>query len=1043
MKKFLFFMLLVLLLDSSFFADAVSGFIYQEGHGDHIIDYSFSGDGKWFASSEDSCIKIWEVESGKLLRTIDADSAGISLNNDGNYLLYTIVKYPGDHTTSKVMLYDVVNDTTSVFEDMTVYQEWASSAKASFSPSGKYVFIRGRIYDFASRKIILSFSCGSSKQIVWKPDEKKIVVGATEYSVLTGKQTARFSAETSNYDLPPVAYSKNGDYIAVGNKEITVLDSQSYGSLSKINTGAKYKYNYGRSFVSFDCNDNIHAQKDGVFDLFSGKKLYGVSGLCDPQGNVAAVFDDMGAVSFYDTRTMKSKNNLAGKFDNILLSSYSPFSKSLLLSTAGGKTLLFDTENFSLSVLGQTKNIYERYQFANNESCSKGGRYVSYRNLAGDICVYDIKAKKELFVFEGTSAFEKTAAFACDGSCFYASSKDKLRVWELKKGKLVKEILYNGKFTNGFGKVVYIPKYGRILNLSSEYFHGKLEALDGRGNFVKYLSIRQVDDFYYNDVVDSIDVLYDAGIGLYNANSLELEGSIGIEVPRGNRIASSNDGVYVGIISYGSFCLYDRKSLKLACKIDVGDAEYADMNLHFSDDSKYAYTVTNKGFKIWSVKKQKLLATAIVVKDGDWLLYTPEGYYCGTDWAIKNLVHLSKGKTIIGIEQFAEVLFRQDLVLAKIRDDSSDVLPIPNISALAASGDAPVCAFVNPPNVSSSRDVTLSFSVEDMGGGIGAVYLSLNGKIVQVADESRSLSLDGAEKSKKMQRTEYQWVISLQNGDNAVEVFAMNAAGKIEGVHAACNIKWQGATSKPSLYVLAVGVNQYRDGSLRLKYSVPDATGVAQAFQKIKGKLYQSVNVVTLIDENVNSDGLKKTFDSISAKVTADDVFIFYLSGHGTTHDGDYYFIPVDFRYRDSSSVVNSAVSKQFLQDNLRKIKAQKTLVVLDTCNSGAFISGGARGMSDKTAVDRLSRSTGQAIISASTDSQVAMEGYSGHGILTYVMLNGLSGKADSNGDGFVSLQELSSYIGDQVPELSFKKWNYEQIPWIELKKQDFPLVGK
>jgi hypothetical protein len=47
----------------------------------------------------------------------------------------------------------------------------------------------------------------------------------------------------------------------------------------------------------------------------------------------------------------------------------------------------------------------------------------------------------------------------------------------------------------------------------------------------------------------------------------------------------------------------------------------------------------------------------------------------------------------------------------------------------------------------------------------------------------------------------------------------------------------------------------------------------------------------------------------------------------------------------------------------------------------------GMRGMAEKTAIARLTRATGRATIVASTDSQPALEGYKGHGMFTYVLL--------------------------------------------------------
>lgn len=65
-------------------------------------------------------------------------------------------------------------------------------------------------------------------------------------------------------------------------------------------------------------------------------------------------------------------------------------------------------------------------------------------------------------------------------------------------------------------------------------------------------------------------------------------------------------------------------------------------------------------------------------------------------------------------------------------------------------------------------------------------------------------------------------------------------------------------------------------------------------------------------------------------------------------------------------------------------VQARKNLVLLGTCNSGSFVEAQAvtRGISEKTAIDKLIRATGRATISASTDSQVALEGIDDHGVL-------------------------------------------------------------
>lgn len=421
--------------------------------------------------------------------------------------------------------------------------------------------------------------------------------------------------------------------------------------------------------------------------------------------------------------------------------------------------------------------------------------------------------------------------------------------------------------------------------------------------------------------------------------------------------------------------------------------------------------------------------------NGDYLTYTPEGFFTGTEWAMKNLVHIVDGMDVIGIDQVYDKLYRPDLVAAKMRgEDISEYAKEVNLASIVRSGNAPAVAIENLPELSDSRDVTFDICVQNTGGGIGNVSIVLNGKTIQLSE--------GVASSKGEQKI-FRHTVTLQNGQNKIEAFAMNSAGMIESRRASADVNWQGKTSKPNLYVLTVAVNKYRDKDLWLNYCVPDAASIEESFKKQQSGLYQNVFVYSLKDAEVTKEGLEQKFKEFSSIVTADDVFVFFVSGHGTAYDdGDYYFIPVNFRYTNKTDIPLKAISKSDLTKNLSLIKAGKTLMMLDTCNSGAFFAdSNKRGMGDKGIFERLSRATGHAILAAASDSQSAMEGYNGHGVFTYVLLDGLAGKADSDGDGFVTLTELSNYVENQVPELSYEKWGYEQVPQKELRRQDFPIA--
>lgn len=425
------------------------------------------------------------------------------------------------------------------------------------------------------------------------------------------------------------------------------------------------------------------------------------------------------------------------------------------------------------------------------------------------------------------------------------------------------------------------------------------------------------------------------------------------------------------------------------------------------------------------------------VQNGESLIYTPEGFFCGSEWATQNLVYIVDGMDVIGIDQVYDTYYRPDLVAAKMRgEDISAYASSVRLASLVRSGRAPVVSLLDIPAESSGRDMTFDISVRNTGGGIGAVNLLLNGKAIRLSDGVTAADGD---------TISFRHTVTLQNGNNTLEAFALNGAGLVESVRSSAQVVWRGATEKPDLYVLTAAVNRYRDKSLWLNYAVPDAQSVAAGFQKQKSGLYRNVHISQLNDGEVTKEKLAAEFSRLSEHIRADDVFVFFVSGHGTTYDdGDYYYLPSDFRYTSKDSIPNGGISKNDLLANLSKIKAGKTLVMLDTCNSGAFLSdSNKRGLSEKTAIDRLTRATGHATLAASSDTQSAMEGYNGHGVFTYVFLEGIAGAADSDGDGYVTLNELSTFVEREVPERSYEKWGYEQVPQKDLRRQDFPIAGK
>jgi uncharacterized caspase-like protein len=160
----------------------------------------------------------------------------------------------------------------------------------------------------------------------------------------------------------------------------------------------------------------------------------------------------------------------------------------------------------------------------------------------------------------------------------------------------------------------------------------------------------------------------------------------------------------------------------------------------------------------------------------------------------------------------------------------------------------------------------------------------------------------------------------------------------------------------------------------------------------------------------------------------------------------EFYLIPHDVTslYGNDDILKKKGISAEYLRKISTEIKSQKQLFVLDACQSGAATDVFAmRGASGEKAIMQLARSTGIAMLSASSSDQYATEFKEiGHGVFTFSILEGLTGKADGAGkDKKITVNELKSYIDDRVPDLTQKYRGQAQYPQSFIKGMDFPIV--
>lgn len=451
--------------------------------------------------------------------------------------------------------------------------------------------------------------------------------------------------------------------------------------------------------------------------------------------------------------------------------------------------------------------------------------------------------------------------------------------------------------------------------------------------------------------------------------------------------------------------------------------------------------------KIWDTNTGALIATMATGSLGRWITITPEGFFAASEPGAE-MLSVTKGFNAVGIDQVYQALYRPDLVREKLAGDPDgkvrEAAAKLDLDAIMASGEAPKVSIISPIPGSESNDekIVVEIGVADQGGGVGKVEWRVNGTTLGL--DERGLSREEAAEDGAGENL--RRMLSLIPGNNRIEVVAYNAKDLITSQPASVSVKYKAAKSSvlPKLHVLAVGINDYFDGRLRLNYAVPDAKKLADALKTAGGKLFSQVEVTTVEDADVTAANLEKVFEAQAGAVNARDTFVFFVAGHGKTIDGRYYFLPRDFRYDGEESIVASGIDQDRFQSWFAKIPARRSLLLFDTCESGTLTGErvAQRGIERVVALDKLTRAMGRTVLSASTDDAPALEGYRGHGVFTYALLEALD-RGDLNGNDAIEVTELATYVDQKVPEISFEAFNHRQVPQMKIVGSNFIVTGK
>ena len=977
-----------------------------KGHTDPVLSVSFSPDNRYLASASiDNTIRIWNISTGKEIRSITGEFLthfnAVSFSPDGKFVVSC-------GTDGKVKVWDF--QTGEEMVSMTGHQDIIKTF--DISPDGQYIASGSndnvvKVWELKSGKeIATSIDKGN---IVKFLNNKTIISGNADnlvklWDIETGKEIRSFIGHKEK--IKSIAIHRNGvEFISSSHDGETILWDSKTGK--KIDSFKEKNRFLEASSFSHGSDRFITAGFDRTIRLWttsSNKLLDKTEGLGElvvsdvvysSDGKYFATVDGWETFTLWSGITGKAIRSFTGpnRYSDINDLAFSPDSRQVITGTADDTGILWDLDS------GEIIHTFEEHDDeVISVDISNDGRELLTAALDGAINIWDLKTGDLKNSFTASSDDLADALFSKDGKYVVTGSVDGVvGVWNKVDGVNIRS------FANNEWEVLSVD-------------------ISPNGELVGYST--------NNATIDLIDV-----------QKMSKIKSIFKKVSTiSNLLFLSQNRLLVTVGYDKSFYLIDLDTENELLAFE-GHSDEVLAVAAYQNGNRVLSGSTDGTSRIWDVETGNEVLQMVSSGD-DWVTLTPEGYFDASTHGAK-LLNVRIGNEVFSMDNFFETFYRPDLVRAKLAGEDISKLAesdIRNVTSLP-----PSVRFTSPENniTSNTQQITLSAEITDQGGGISAVRLFQNGKLV--SGDTRGLKV--VQQNETVTR---EFTVNLLKGKNDFRLIALSEGERIESKPAKRSISYEGAKSSTRLFTLVIGINEYKNPKYSLNYARADASAFEQRLVSGGGSIFTDVVRTTITDDKATKENIFAALNTIKTQAEPEDMFVFYYAGHGvmssgTQSKGQFYMAPFNVTqlYGNEKLLKEKGISAGEIQEYSKNISAQKQLYLLDACQSGAATEMLAmRGAAEERAIAQLARSTGTFWLTASGSEQFATEFEKlGHGVFTYALLEGLKGEADAGAkDGKITVQELTAWINDRVPQLSEEYKGLPQYPSSFGYGQDFPI---